>query len=52
VTLACDLACHHCASRAGRPRADELDTRESLDLVAQLAELGVPNARRFIEALR
>jgi radical SAM protein with 4Fe4S-binding SPASM domain len=41
VTLACDLACHHCASRAGRPRADELDTRESLDLVAQLAALGV-----------
>jgi radical SAM protein with 4Fe4S-binding SPASM domain len=41
VTLRCDLACHHCASRAGRPRPDELDTAEALDLVAQMAELGV-----------
>jgi MoaA/NifB/PqqE/SkfB family radical SAM enzyme len=41
VTLRCDLACTHCSSRAGRPRADELSTREALDLVDQLAELGV-----------
>jgi radical SAM protein with 4Fe4S-binding SPASM domain len=41
LTLRCDLACRHCGSRAGRARADELDTREALDLVAQMAELGV-----------
>lgn len=41
VTLRCDLACRHCGSRAGRERPDELDTREALDLVAQMAELGV-----------
>jgi radical SAM protein with 4Fe4S-binding SPASM domain len=41
ITLACDLACRHCGSRAGRARPEELDTREALDLVDQLAELGV-----------
>lgn len=41
ITLRCDLACRHCGSRAGRARADELSTAEALDLVAQLAELGV-----------
>lgn len=41
VTLKCDLACRHCGSRAGHARPDELDTAESLDLVRQLAELGV-----------
>ncbi|MFT3771279.1 MAG: radical SAM protein [Minicystis sp.] len=41
VTLRCDLTCRHCASRAGRARPDELSTREALDLVAQMAELGV-----------
>ncbi len=41
VTLACDLACRHCGSRAGRARPDELDTAEALDLVAQMADLGV-----------
>jgi hypothetical protein len=41
VTLRCDLACHHCSSRAGRARADELTTAEALQLVEQLAELGV-----------
>ncbi len=44
LTLRCDLACRHCGSRAGRARADELDTREALDLVAQMAELGVAEA--------
>ncbi len=37
ITLACDQACRHCGSRAGTPRAQELDTAEALDLVAQLA---------------
>lgn len=41
LTLACDLACRHCGSRAGKPRPDELTTAECLDLVRQLAELGV-----------
>jgi radical SAM protein with 4Fe4S-binding SPASM domain len=41
VTLRCDLACRHCGSRAGHARDRELDTRECLDLIAQLAELGV-----------
>ena len=41
ITLACDLACGHCGSRAGRARPDELTTAEALELVDQLAELGV-----------
>ena len=41
ITLRCDLACRHCGSRAGRSRPDELTTAQALDLVAQLAELGV-----------
>lgn len=41
ITLRCDLACRHCGSRAGRARPDELSTAEALDLVAQMAELGV-----------
>ena len=40
VTLACDLACRHCGSRAGRERPDELTTAEALDLVEQIADLG------------
>jgi radical SAM protein with 4Fe4S-binding SPASM domain len=41
LTLRCDLACRHCSSRAGRARADELDTVEALGVARQLAELGV-----------
>jgi radical SAM protein with 4Fe4S-binding SPASM domain len=41
LTLKCDLACRHCGSRAGRARPDELSTAEALDLVRQIAELGV-----------
>jgi radical SAM protein with 4Fe4S-binding SPASM domain len=41
ITLKCDLACRHCGSRAGRARPDELGTAECLDLVAQMADLGV-----------
>jgi radical SAM protein with 4Fe4S-binding SPASM domain len=40
ITLACNLKCAHCGSRAGRPRQDELSTEECLDVVRQLAELG------------
>ncbi|HEV8550964.1 MAG TPA: radical SAM protein [Polyangiaceae bacterium] len=41
VTLKCDLTCRHCGSRAGRARDNELSTAECLDLVRQMAELGV-----------
>ncbi|HEX8168184.1 MAG TPA: GDL motif peptide-associated radical SAM/SPASM maturase [Beijerinckiaceae bacterium] len=40
LTLACNLKCMHCGSRAGRPRSDELTTDEALDLVDRLAGLG------------
>ena len=40
ITLACDLKCDHCGSRAGRRRPDELSTEECLDLVRQCARLG------------
>src|SRR5262245_14072865 len=40
ITLACDLACSFCGSRAGHRRRDELSTAEALDLVDQIAELG------------
>ena len=38
TTLACDMACTHCGSRAGKARPNELSTDEALDLVRQLAE--------------
>ncbi len=41
ITLRCDLACRHCGSRAGRERPEELSTAEALDLVDQMADLGV-----------
>lgn len=41
LTLKCDLACRHCGSRAGAERPDELTLPEALDVVRQLAELGV-----------
>ena len=41
LTLACDLSCRHCGSRAGQPRRDELTTAEAVDLVNQLRDLGV-----------
>lgn len=40
ITLACDLKCLHCGSRAGKIRPNELSTSECLDLVRQLARLG------------
>jgi len=41
ITLACDQRCIHCGSRAGKARKDELSTQECLDLVHQLADIGV-----------
>jgi len=41
LTLRCDLGCHHCGSRAGHAREGELSTEQCLDVVSQLADLGV-----------
>ncbi len=40
ITLACDLKCIHCGSRAGAKRPHELNTQESLALIEQLHQLG------------
>jgi len=40
ITLACNLKCQHCGSRAGRPRPRELSTAQCLDVVRRLARLG------------
>ncbi|MBB6582139.1 GDL motif peptide-associated radical SAM/SPASM maturase [Ralstonia solanacearum] len=40
ITLACDLKCLHCGSRAGRRRPDELNTEECLEVIESLARLG------------
>lgn len=40
ITLACNLKCQHCGSRAGQARNDELTTQECLDVVEHLAKLG------------
>ncbi|MUG99603.1 nif11-class peptide radical SAM maturase 3 [Scytonema sp. UIC 10036] len=41
ITLKCNLACSHCGSRAGNARSEELSTEEALDLVRQMAEVGI-----------
>jgi nif11-class peptide radical SAM maturase 3 len=41
ITLKCNLSCQHCGSRAGDARDDELSTEEALDLVKQLAGIGI-----------
>ena len=41
ITLACNLKCMHCGSRAGKARPSELSTEECLDVVRQLARLRV-----------
>jgi Y-X(10)_GDL-associated radical SAM protein len=40
ITLACDLKCLHCGSRAGRRRPRELTTEECFEVIDQLARLG------------
>ena len=40
ITLACDLKCLHCGSRAGHRRPRELSTAECLEVVDALARLG------------
>ncbi|MEM6290342.1 MAG: radical SAM protein [Myxococcota bacterium] len=41
LTLACDQRCLHCGPRAADARPDELTTSEALQLVGELAEMGV-----------
>jgi radical SAM protein with 4Fe4S-binding SPASM domain len=41
ITLACNLRCKMCGSRAGKPRRDELSTEEAFGLVDQLAAIGI-----------
>lgn len=41
ITLQCNLRCIHCGSRAGEKRPRELSTAEALDLVHQLADIGI-----------
>jgi radical SAM protein with 4Fe4S-binding SPASM domain len=41
TTLRCNQACRFCGTRAGRARPDELTTAEALDVIEQLAEIGV-----------
>jgi len=40
ITLACNLRCKHCGSRAGAPRRGELSTSECLGVVSQLEAAG------------
>ncbi|WP_409299878.1 GDL motif peptide-associated radical SAM/SPASM maturase [Pseudomonas sp. KCJK8993] len=40
ITLACDLKCLHCGSRAGHRRPGELNTGECLEVIDALAALG------------
>lgn len=40
ATLACNLQCRHCGSRAGRPRPDELTAEEASQVFRDLAALG------------
>lgn len=40
LTLACNLRCRHCGSRAGEARPDEMSMEESLDVASQLADMG------------
>ena len=41
LTLKCNLRCIHCGSNAGEKREGELTTREALNVVKDLADLGV-----------
>ena len=40
LTLACNLRCRHCGSRAGEARANELTLEENLRVADELAEMG------------
>ena len=40
ITLGCCFSCKYCGSKAGAARANELTTRECLDVANQLADIG------------
>ena len=40
LTLACNLKCGHCGSRAGKKRPNELTTEECFEVIRQCARLG------------
>lgn len=40
ITLSCNLKCRHCGSRAGKPRAHELNTDECISLIGELQKAG------------
>lgn len=40
ITLACNLKCGHCGSRAGKKRPNELTTAECIEVIRQCARLG------------
>jgi radical SAM protein with 4Fe4S-binding SPASM domain len=40
ITLACNLRCGHCGSRAGQARPDELTTAEAFQVIDDLVSLG------------
>jgi len=42
ITKRCNLRCVHCYIDAGEAEANELTTKEALDVVDQMAEVGVP----------
>lgn len=41
LTLACDLACRHCGSRAAHARPDELDLSACLEVIESFVRIGV-----------
>ena len=41
ITLACNLQCKHCGSRAGKPRGDELSAEKAIDVANQLVDMGL-----------
>ena len=40
ITLACNLKCSHCGSRAGKVRPNELTLQQCFEVIEHLAELG------------
>jgi uncharacterized radical SAM superfamily Fe-S cluster-containing enzyme len=41
VTYRCDMKCPHCFTAAGKPLANELDTKQAMELIDRLAAMHV-----------
>lgn len=41
VTMGCNMRCKHCGSSCAEPSSDELSTEEALNVIEQMADLGV-----------